>query len=812
MPKSRKKRAQKASRSLQPSPATQAAATVAAVPETPDVPRRQDRGKAEERQLSRRRDEEERVATGSVGHVFESLTLGGETRAHLGNVYGNVTNIYGPKNSLVSSQNEHFFKKEKLPAEEAPRREEARFGESRGLGEARREKVLESLQFDTMGSRLATIRWPHVRTCSWLIETAEYVSWQKRERRCVHHGVLWIKGNPGSGKSTLMKHALGVAEKRDSDSIIVSFFFNARGHPLEKSTEGMYRSLLYQLLNKLPYIRPSQVHTKQQIWPIEALENMFVTTLLSIRSGEHIVLYIDGLDECREAEARDSIAFFEELCERAIHEDINLSICLSSRHYPQITMSKHEELIIDGRTDHMEDISKYVQSSLRGLKVTNYVECRIQEDIQRRCSGVFLWVVLVIKVLKEKCDKGAPHSELLESLQAVPDKLQDFFASILDEPDDELTAAFQWVLFSKRPLNPEELYFAIRTGTGSLSTGAWDKLDSDLESMKLFILRSSRGLIETVVDPDIQNDYTRDDARHFKHTGRTQFVHESLREHLLKGGLAWLTMNSQSTPEAFAHANLAQWCLTYLQLDSDQYIHWASRYGSSWRGDYPLLEYAVIGLYHHLELACEKGAFRIEDLTRLPLGLLVCSYNCIGSPILAESANLLHLLLRYRCRNLAKALLTHRAKMKESNASTLGLPEDPNVMFDINASDGGPDASALITAEALGDVEVVQLLLDNDADSSNRKEIDSFGCSSGEVMINLPWCPNWRDDVDFSTPAHNAFTAHRASRPSRRLSSEDQTNMVVAQDGRRNAVWGPFVTRHISPPSSPLPPFVEQDH
>ncbi|KAK3613112.1 hypothetical protein LTR56_028062, partial [Elasticomyces elasticus] len=61
-----------------------------------------------------------------------------------------------------------------------------------------------------------------------------------------YHWIYWI-----SGKSTLMKYAFAHAKKRKlEDDIILSFFFNAQGDDLEKTTLGMYRGLLFQLLNE----------------------------------------------------------------------------------------------------------------------------------------------------------------------------------------------------------------------------------------------------------------------------------------------------------------------------------------------------------------------------------------------------------------------------------------------------------------------------------------------------------------------------------------------------------------------------------
>jgi type II secretory ATPase GspE/PulE/Tfp pilus assembly ATPase PilB-like protein len=40
-------------------------------------------------------------------------------------------------------------------------------------------------------------------TCEWLLQHSEFRHWTLRNR-----GLLWIKGNPGTGKSTMMKYAL----------------------------------------------------------------------------------------------------------------------------------------------------------------------------------------------------------------------------------------------------------------------------------------------------------------------------------------------------------------------------------------------------------------------------------------------------------------------------------------------------------------------------------------------------------------------------------------------------------------------------
>ena len=52
-----------------------------------------------------------------------------------------------------------------------------------------------------------------------------------------------------------MKFLYDDALRQARGDLIISYFFNARGDSLEMSVEGMYRSLLYQLLEKVPKLQ-----------------------------------------------------------------------------------------------------------------------------------------------------------------------------------------------------------------------------------------------------------------------------------------------------------------------------------------------------------------------------------------------------------------------------------------------------------------------------------------------------------------------------------------------------------------------------
>ncbi|KAK4096006.1 hypothetical protein N658DRAFT_490275 [Parathielavia hyrcaniae] len=93
-----------------------------------------------------------------------------------------------------------------------------------------------------------------------VLSKPEYTSWRNFANQPDNGGFLWIRGNPGTGKSTLMKFLFEDAKsetKRDASQTVLSFFFLARGELEEKSTPGLHRSLLHQLFQMVPDLQDS---------------------------------------------------------------------------------------------------------------------------------------------------------------------------------------------------------------------------------------------------------------------------------------------------------------------------------------------------------------------------------------------------------------------------------------------------------------------------------------------------------------------------------------------------------------------------
>jgi hypothetical protein len=254
------------------------------------------------------------------------------------------------------------------------------------------------MKFDQIDARYVTIRAAHSKTCRWLLTRSEYQTWLDISKLSKHHDFLWIKGKPATGKSTIMKFAFADIRGKMVDTIVIAFFFNARGEELEKSTLGMYRSLLFQLLEKLPdlrsifALRPAAVDdTRSPKWDIKTLKILLGHAVRMLRERS-LICFVDALDECDEDQVQEMVRFFEYLGKTVVSFRFQFRTCFSSRHYPYITIENDIPPILEDQEGHHQDIADYLSSDLkiRRSKLADRIRAEILQTalfVPRMCSS-----------------------------------------------------------------------------------------------------------------------------------------------------------------------------------------------------------------------------------------------------------------------------------------------------------------------------------------------------------------------------------------------------------------------------------------
>lgn len=547
-----------------------------------------------------------------------------------------------------------------------------------------RQRCLDSLRFEQIETRHATIRTAHSKTCRWLLMKPEYQEWLDDNKLSEHHGLFWIKGNPGAGKSTIMKFAFANAMRNTQRDIslnpmAISFFFNARGEELEKSVLGMYRSLLVQLLEKnldiqdvFDSMRLTALHDNEfPTWDFETVKSLFQQSIQKL-GRRSLICFIDALDECDEDQVREMVSFFEELGCLAVSSQLRFRVCFSSRHYPCIVIGNGIELILDGQEGHYQDVVNYVRSELKGGREID----PIRSEIIEKSSGIFLWVVLVIPILNKEYAKGRIRA-LRKRLHEIPKGLDELFQSILTRDGqniDMLILCLQWIIFAKRPLKLEELYFAILTGVEPEAPKVKNSEEDTKEVMERYVLDASKGFAE-LTKATKSKDQT------------IQFIHESVRDFLLKhNGLSEICPDLRNDLEGKSHERLKQCCLTYYvgveissHMDINQPLPKARECGDLRQlatNIFPFLEYAVRNVLYHADVAEGSGISQEAFIQRFRLDYWVNLSNLFEKHEIRRYTRSVSLLYALAEGNLSNLIRIHPTVLScfEEEDERYGLP------------------------------------------------------------------------------------------------------------------------------------------
>ncbi|KAK0640873.1 ankyrin repeat-containing domain protein [Cercophora newfieldiana] len=490
----------------------------------------------------------------------------------------------------------------------------------RGIPAEIRDALVKQLYFAKIDERLTSLAAAQGTSCRWFLDKPEYASWRDFAKRSDHGGFLWIKGNPGTGKSTLIKLLFEETKRRTKDDslhITLSFFFLARGTVDEKSTMGLYRSILHQLFQQADeLVQGMEWMTidgakgiQSNGWNEPALKHT-LTDSVRILGERSLTIFVDALDECEDSQAKEMISFFEELCEMAQTLGAQLRICFSSRHYPHIEINKGIEVVLEDEVGHKEDIEQYIRSKLRVGKQPQAVA--LQSEILEKSCNIFLWVVLVVNILNSEYP-SKPIPKMRQRLREIPPKLADLFEMILTrdgENLDLLQISLKWILFANRPLNPQEFYFGVQFSLDEGCSGSWDLESEDLDSIKAFVRTASKGLAEV----------TRNEA------SNVQFIHESVREFLLgKHGNQWF--EAADNIAGHSHELLRDCCLSQVKAVAPQIN---KIFGTDQLRQYPFLAYATHNVLHHADRSQRCGIDQTLFLGGFGLSDWIAVHNAVS--------------------------------------------------------------------------------------------------------------------------------------------------------------------------------------
>jgi hypothetical protein len=269
-------------------------------------------------------------------------------------------------------------------------------------------------------------------------------------------GIYHISGKAGSGKSTLMKFLCQNPRLRselkewagDKKLVFANFFFWASGDKLQRSLEGLYRSLLFEILNQCPEliweVFPDQwakVKSNLTRWegmPFSLSELKHALEILITKCSfrhHRFFFFIDGLDEYP-GDSTDQLELAMTLKKWTLSLDIKM--CVSSRPHTEFLDVFDSNLRMHLHQLTYGDIQRFTRAMFEkepNFDSTNEACHDIIQHIVDKADGVFLWVRLVVRSLLEGFRHRYPLAYLEQRLEKMPRELDSLFDRIFNSID-----------------------------------------------------------------------------------------------------------------------------------------------------------------------------------------------------------------------------------------------------------------------------------------------------------------------------------------------------------------------------------------
>jgi hypothetical protein len=400
-------------------------------------------------------------------------------------------------------------------------------------------------------------------TLEWFLNHGKYRHWRHEQ----NSSLLWVSADPGCGKSVLASFLVDELNSPASQSELPSticFFFFKDDNEEQKNATFALSALLHQLFTAKSSLmkhaeKDFEAKGKKFTQELGTLWRIFMAATTDPDCG-NIFCIIDGLDECEELTREDLIKSLASIYTPPNRNPDKpfLKFILTSRPYYSIEglfEERFEELPMirlkaEEQTPAISaDIELVINAEVKALgkrwRLADDVQKKLQGDLVKGADRTFLWVSLILKLLKRS--RAASPSKFRQTLNNLPTDLDAIYEKFLGDSSDpeQAKTILQIVVAAARPLTLDEMDIALAIKSDHKSL-------KDLEPYRLFSFQTAVkdicGLFVRVIDSKIF------------------LIHQTAKEFLIKDSTTIPTteMWKHSLSPIESNLTLANRCIYYL--------------------------------------------------------------------------------------------------------------------------------------------------------------------------------------------------------------------------------------------------------
>lgn len=299
----------------------------------------------------------------------------------------------------------------------------------------------------------------------WILDHADFRRWREDQ----HSRLLWIKGDPGKGKTMLLCGIIDELKRPTAPTYLLSFFFCQATDTRINSATAMLRGLIYLLVDQQPslisHVRKKYDHAGQTVFEDTnawvALSEIF-TNILQDLSLKNTYVIIDALDEC----VTDLSKILDLIIQKSSVSS-RVKWIVSSRNWPEIeerleTAGRKVRVCLELNTKSISvAVSNYIDYKVAQLAQVKKYDDKTKSDVRdylsSNANGTFLWVALVCQNLEK-----LSRLNIIAKLKTFPpglDSLYERMMQKLDSSDDVnlLRQILALVTVVCRPITLQEL-------------------------------------------------------------------------------------------------------------------------------------------------------------------------------------------------------------------------------------------------------------------------------------------------------------------------------------------------------------------